>query len=72
MKVILILPPNSKGSNNLSNETDQALENARMKAKQLGDKLDKWAAKTGDNIEQMGDDIKKNFRELKEDIKRKN
>ena len=59
-----------RGGNNLSNETDQALQNARMKARQLGDKVDKWADKTGDNLEELGDDIKRNFRELKEDLKR--
>ena len=59
---------NDKGQD-LKNNANKLFYKVRVKSKGLKDKLKRWSSKTGDNLDNLGNDIKKEFRELKESVK---
>ncbi len=44
-------------------------DSLRRKSAELKDKIERWTNKTGENLEELGKDIKRNFNEFKESLK---
>lgn len=47
-------------------------DSIRVKRNDLDDKLERWSEETGENLEELGDDIKREYRELKESLRNDN
>jgi hypothetical protein len=48
---------------------DRRYDSLRIKSNELKAKLKRWADKTGENLDELGEDIKRNFEEFKESLR---
>lgn len=53
----------------IDDETNRRHDSLRMKSKELKAKAERWANKAGDNLDELGNEIKMSFNDFKESLK---